>query len=71
VRSHYEQFDGNGNALGLAPSYPGISTSNTTGAGGDMGGMIIPTTLGASTAYKTYLTQSGDAAGGLGPALRH
>jgi hypothetical protein len=71
VRSHYEQFDGNGHALGVAPSYPGIATSNTTGGGGDMGGMIIPTALGAATAYQTYMTQSGDANGGLGPALRH
>ena len=71
VRSHYTQFDGNGVQLGGAASFPGISTSNTTGSGGDMGGMIIPTALGASTAYKTFYTQSGDANGGLGPALRH
>ncbi len=71
VRSHYEQFDGNGHALGVAPSYPGIATSNTTGGGGDMGGMIIPTALGAATAYQTYIVQGNDAAGSLGPALRH
>jgi hypothetical protein len=71
VRSHYEQFTGAGVALGVAPAYPGIATSNTTGGGGDMGGMIIPTALGAATAYQTYMTQSGDANGGLGPALRH
>jgi len=71
VRSHYQQFDGNGAALGGAPAFPGTSSSNTTGPGGDMGGMIIPTTLGAATAYQTYVTQSGDASGGLGPALRH
>jgi hypothetical protein len=73
VRSHYAQFDGNSPSvlLGTAPNFPGLSTSNTTLGGGDMGGMIIPTALGASTAYKTYMTQSGDANGGLGPALRH
>jgi hypothetical protein len=70
VRSHYAQLDGNGNTLGTAPVNPGISTSNTTGAGGDMGGMIIPTALGAPYAYQTYVTQSGDANGGLGPAAR-
>lgn len=71
VRSHYAQFDGASHAIGTAPAFPGTSTSNTTGAGGDMGGMIIPTSLGAVTAYQTYMTQSGDANGGLGPALRH
>ena len=39
--------------------------------GGDVGGLIIPTSLGAQTAYQTFWTQSGDANGGLGPALRH
>ena len=71
VRSHYQQFDGNGAALGGAPPFPGTTTSNTTGVGGDMGGMIIPTALGSVTAWQTYMTQSGDANGGLGPALRH
>jgi hypothetical protein len=71
VRSHYAQYSGASVLLGTAPAYPGISTSNTTGNGGDMGGMIIPTSLGAATAYQTYMTQSGDAVGGLGPALRH
>lgn len=71
VRSHYSQLDGNGSLLGTAPNFPGISSSNTTGGGADMGGMIIPTSLGASTAYKTYLVQGGDASGGLGPVLRH
>lgn len=81
VRSHYSQIDGNGSTVyGTSPTCTqvtgvtgctGTSSSNTTGGGGDMGGMIIPTALGASTAYKTYLTQSGDANGGLGPGFRH
>jgi hypothetical protein len=71
VRSHYAELDGNGAAIGTAPVFPGISTSNTTGNGGDAGGMIIPTALGGQTAFQTYYTQSGDANGGLGPALRH
>lgn len=71
VRSHYESLDGNGAALGTAPAYPGTTTSNTTGGGADMGGMIIPTSLGGPTAFQTYMVQGGDSNGGLGPALRH
>jgi len=65
LRSHYYQKDGAGIAIGPAPV-------NTVGAdhGGDMGGLIIPTTIGASTATKLDLIQDQKADGSQGPVLR-
>ena len=37
VRSHYQEYDGAGNLLGVAPV-----NSGTTEAGGDAGGQILP-----------------------------
>jgi hypothetical protein len=63
VRSHYQQKDGNNVALGKAPT-------NVPEAGGDMGGMIIPTTIGVTTEKQIKIVQSSNPAGDLGPALR-
>ena len=65
LRSHYEQRDGNGVQLGVS----GIAT-NSPEKGGDMGGMIIPTTIGTTTLKQTQIVQSSDTNGGLGPASR-
>lgn len=65
VRSHYQQKDGNGNLLGLGPINTGADR------GGDMGGQILPTTIGATTAAQTNLIQSTNSdSTNLGPALR-
>lgn len=63
VRSHYQQRDGASVALGKAGA-------NVPEAGGDMGGMIIPTTIGVTTEKQIQLTQSANADGTLGPANR-
>jgi hypothetical protein len=70
LRSHYLQKDGAGVTLGGA-------TILNTGAdkGGDMGGMIIPTTIGSGSTTnqpdaRTQLIQSSDSSGGLGPVKR-
>jgi hypothetical protein len=65
VRSHYQQRDGAGTAIGPAPHNP-----VPLDKGGDMGGMIIPTFVGVSTANKTNLIQNQDANNGFGPVLR-
>jgi hypothetical protein len=63
VRSHYQQKDGNSVALGKAPT-------NVPEAGGDMGGMIIPTTIGVTTEKQVKIVQGSTPGGDLGPALR-
>ena len=52
LRSHYQQKDGAGTILGstLAP----VNSLTSTERGGDMGGFIIPTTIGVTT----YTTQT-------------
>jgi hypothetical protein len=63
VRSHYQQKDGNGVLLGKAPT-------NVPEAGGDEGGLIIPTTIGVTTEKQVSIVQSSNPAGELGPAKR-
>jgi hypothetical protein len=63
VRSHYQQKDGNSVLLGKAPT-------NVPEAGGDMGGLIIPTTIGVTTEKQISIVQSSNPAGDLGPAKR-
>jgi len=65
LRSHYLQFDGAGNPLRLKA---GVAT-NLPENGGDMGGYIIPTTIGVTTYKQTQLVQSGTATS-LGPVAR-
>jgi hypothetical protein len=55
VRSHYQQKDGNGGNLGPAPINTGADK------GGDMGGCILPTTVGATTSKQTQLIQNATA----------
>ena len=67
LRSHYEQRDGAGTQLGAA----GVAT-NSPEKGGDMGGFIIPTTIGVTT-YKaqTQLVQNvNSSTSSLGPVER-
>jgi len=52
LRSHYQQKDGNGVLLGKAP------VNEPTEAGGDMGGYIIPTTIGVTTEQQKKLIQN-------------
>ncbi len=63
LRSHYQQVDGAGHALGLAPV-------NSPEAGGDMGGFIIPNTIGTSTYKQNCLVQNTAADGSMGPIFR-
>jgi hypothetical protein len=64
LHSHYQQIDGAGVLLGKAPV-------NSPEAGGDMGGAIIPTTIGVTTYKETKLIQSSNSdSSSLGPALR-
>ncbi len=66
LRSHYEQRDGNGVKLG------GCATikNTTTECGGDAGGFIIPTTIGATTSSQLQLVQNETAAGDFSPVAR-
>jgi hypothetical protein len=63
LRSHYQQKDGAGTLLGKAP------VNEPTEAGGDMGGQIIPTTIGATTETVKSLIQDATATS-LGPVAR-
>jgi hypothetical protein len=63
VRSHYQQKDGNNVLLGKAPT-------NVPEAGGDMGGMIIPTSIGVTTEKQVKIVQSSASDGTLPPAPR-
>jgi hypothetical protein len=63
VRSHYQQKDGNSVLLGKAPT-------NVPESGGDMGGMIIPTTIGVTTEKQIKIVQNSNPGGDLGPAAR-
>jgi len=74
LRSHYQQYDGAGVLIGSA------AVNEPTGSekGGDMGGLIIPTSIGvtlsASTSKNTenqiQVVQSSNPDGDLSPALR-
>jgi hypothetical protein len=68
VRSHYQQYDGNSVKLGTAATV--ADTCNIPEKGGDMGGMIIPTTIGVTTSKRCSLIQSSTPDGGLSPAVR-
>jgi hypothetical protein len=63
LRSHYQQKDGNNVLLGKAPA-------NTPEVGGDMGGMIIPTTIGVTTEKQINIVQSSSPDGNLSPSFR-
>jgi hypothetical protein len=66
LRSHYEQLDGAGIQLGAA----GAAT-NSPEKGGDMGGYIIPTTIGVTTYKQTQLIQNVNSSNSsLGPVVR-
>jgi hypothetical protein len=64
VRSHYVQKDGNGVVLGKTVA------TNVPEAGGDMGGMIIPTTIGVTTEKQAQIVQGSNPAGELNPVKR-
>ena len=57
LRSHYEQRDGNGVELGKTTAIANEPTEN----GGDMGGLIIPTTIGVTTEKQIQIVQNGTA----------
>lgn len=65
LRSHYEQHDGNGVELGKTTAIANEPTEN----GGDMGGMIIPTTIGVTTEKQLQLVQNATETS-LGPVAR-
>ena len=74
VRSHYVQKDGNGAVLGGTTA---VNQPSTAEKGGDMGGMIIPLSLGVVTKVpatlgenQTQTVQSSSTTGGLGPVAR-
>ena len=74
LRSHYQEYDGAGVNIGVAP----VNQPNTSEKGGDMGGLIIPTSIGvtlsASAASNTenqhQIVQSSNPDGDLSPAFR-
>jgi hypothetical protein len=74
ARSHYQQEDGAGTLLGVAPVNEPLASEK----GGDMGGLIIPLALGAGVTTtgqflgekETQTVQGSDTAGGLGPYSR-
>jgi len=68
VRSHYQQYDGNNVKLGAFVTVP--DTCNVPEKGGDMGGMIIPTTIGLTTEKRCSMVQSSNPDGSLGPVVR-
>jgi hypothetical protein len=68
LRSHYQQEDGNG--IKLVTCVVSTGCTNVPEKGGDMGGMIIPTTIGVTTEKQNQIIQSSDPDGSLGPARR-
>jgi hypothetical protein len=64
LRSHYQQKDGNGVNLGAGPA------GNLPEKGGDMGGMIVPTTAGVTTEKQTQIVQGSEIDGALSPTKR-
>jgi hypothetical protein len=64
LRSHYIEKDGAGVQLGKG------AATNSPENGGDLGGLIIPTTIGITTYKQIQLIQSSDSNGDLGPVVR-
>jgi hypothetical protein len=66
LRSHYQQLGGGGAVIGAAPE------NTPAEKGGDMGGAIIPTTIGVTTEDQTQLIQNANSVGptNLGPVIR-
>jgi len=65
LRSHYEQRDGNGLELGKTTAIVNEPTEN----GGDMGGFIVPTTIGVTAEQQIQVIQN-QTATSLGPVAR-
>jgi hypothetical protein len=68
VRSHYQQYDGTNVKLGLFATAP--DTCNVPEKGGDMGGWIIPTTIGVVLEKRCSNVQVSDPNGTVGSAIR-
>jgi hypothetical protein len=74
LRSHYQQYDGSGVNIGVAA----VNQPTTSEKGGDMGGLIIPTSIGVtlsataskSTENQIQVVQSSNPDGDLSPAPR-
>jgi len=74
LRSHYQQYDGAGVNIGAAP----VNEPSTSEKGGDMGGLVIPTSIGVTlsastsknTENQTQVVQSSNPDGDLSPAFR-
>jgi len=64
LRSHYEQRFGNGTEIGKT-----TAIENSPENGGDMGGMIIPDTIGVTT-YKQIQIVQNQTATSMGPVAR-
>jgi hypothetical protein len=64
LRSHYVQKSGSGVIIGGSPAV------NIAEKGGDMGGMIIPTTIGVTTENQTQIVQGSLIDGALSPVKR-
>jgi hypothetical protein len=64
LRSHYQQKDGNNTNVGAGPA------GNLPEKGGDMGGMIVPTTAGVTTEKQTQIVQGSLIDGALSPSKR-
>jgi hypothetical protein len=60
LRSHYEQRDGNGTKLGTCTPIKNTATE----CGGDMGGFIIPNSIGVTTYAQLQLVQNTTTANG-------
>jgi len=68
VRSHYQQYDGANVKLGSFATVP--DTCNIPEKGGDMGGWIIPTTVGVILSKRCSNVQVSDTDGTAGSAIR-
>jgi hypothetical protein len=74
LRSHYQQYDGAGVNIGSSA----VNDPTTSERGGDMGGLIIPTSIGVTgltpasedTENQVQVVQSSSSDGGTGPAPR-
>jgi len=63
-----DAFQGNGITIGGFPATP--YTCNVPEVGADMGGMIIPTTIGVTTEKRCSMVQHSKADGTLSPVVR-
>ena len=68
VRSHYQQYDGASVKLGAFVT--AADTCNVPEKGGDMGGWIIPTTIGVTLEKRCSNVQTSLPDGSLGSAIR-